>query len=82
MRSDERVTIMERTNARHLRLADLPGGQRVQMLTLDLSFISVLKVFPALCELMTHRAHVIVLVKPQFEAERHQVKAQCSACRP
>ena len=44
MRTDSRVSVMERTNLRHMRRADLP--QRPQLATLDLSFISVLKVPP------------------------------------
>lgn len=40
IRTDERVTMMERTNLRHLRLADLPGEKCVDLVTLDLSFIS------------------------------------------
>lgn len=40
IRTDPRVTVMERTNLRHVRKADLPGGQPVDLVTLDLSFIS------------------------------------------
>ena len=40
MRTDPRVTVMERTNLRHLRVGDLPGGAAVDLVTLDLSFIS------------------------------------------
>ena len=73
VRVDERVTVMERTNVRHLRLADLPGSLPVQMVTLDLSFISVQKVVQGVRELMTPDAGLVILIKPQFEAERHQV---------
>ena len=76
VRRDARVTVMERTNLRHLRAADFP--ERAQVATLDLSFISVLKVLDAVCGAdgaldPGARSDLVVLVKPQFEAERHQV---------
>ena len=73
VRIDQRVTILERTNLRHLRLTDLPGSQPVDMVTLDLSFISVLAVMSPITALMTPSASLVVLIKPQFEAARHQV---------
>lgn len=76
IRTDSRVTILERTNLRHVRLAELPGQARVDMATLDLSFISLLKVLPALDGLLAAKAELVTLVKPQFEAERHQVDLQ------
>jgi predicted rRNA methylase YqxC with S4 and FtsJ domains len=49
IRVDPRVTVLERTNLRALRLADI-GGQPVDLVSLDLSFISVLKVLEAVSE--------------------------------
>lgn len=69
IRNDPRVMVMERTNLRDLN--NLP--QKVDLVTLDLSFISVIKVIPAVKKLMTAQAQLIVLIKPQFEAERHEV---------
>jgi len=69
IRADERVAVMERTNLRELR--ELP--EKVDLVTLDLSFISVLKVIDAVCALLKDDGQLIVLIKPQFEAERHQV---------
>ncbi|MCL4380117.1 TlyA family RNA methyltransferase [Candidatus Dependentiae bacterium] len=69
IRIDERVVVMERTNLRHLQ--ELP--ELVDLVTLDLSFISVLKVMDAILQVCTPSASLIVLIKPQFEAERQQV---------
>ena len=70
IRGDPRVVVMERTNLR--TLTDLP--ERVDLVTLDLSFISVLKVMPAVAGLLKPDGQLIVLIKPQFEAERHDVQ--------
>ncbi|KAK0589576.1 hypothetical protein LWI29_015973 [Acer saccharum] len=69
IRLDERVSVMERTNLRHL--STLP--QKVDLVTLDLSFISILTVMPAVVNLMKPEAALVTLVKPQFEARRSQV---------
>lgn len=69
IRKDERVSLVERTNLRYL--SELP--QKVDLVTLDLSFISVLTVMPAVINLMKEEATLVTLVKPQFEAHRSQV---------
>lgn len=71
IRRDPRVIVMERTNLRHLE--SLP--EQVDVVTLDLSFISVLKVMDAVCSVLKDDGHLIVLIKPQFEAEKGQVGA-------
>ena len=71
VRTDPRVTVLERTNLRRLAAADLP--ERVQVVTLDLSFISVLKVLDAVCECLEPGGDLVVLIKPQFEALKGQV---------
>ncbi|XP_033131074.1 putative rRNA methyltransferase YqxC isoform X2 [Brassica rapa] len=69
IRNDKRVTVIERTNLRYL-----PGlPQKVDVVTLDLSFISILKVMPAVMNVMNDDATLVTLVKPQFEARRSQV---------
>ena len=69
IRCDPHVVVMERTNLRELReLSEL-----VDLVTLDLSFISVLKVMDAIDALAKPGAHLIVLIKPQFEAGKEQV---------
>src|SRR3990167_7522778 len=69
IRADERVIVMERTNLRNLD--SLPDT--IDLVTLDLSFISVLKVMPAVTPLLKDGGKLVVLIKPQFEAERGQV---------
>jgi 23S rRNA (cytidine1920-2'-O)/16S rRNA (cytidine1409-2'-O)-methyltransferase len=70
LRRDERVVAIGR-NARALVPADVP--EPVDLLTVDLSFISVTKVLPALLPLARPGARFLILVKPQFELERGQV---------
>jgi 23S rRNA (cytidine1920-2'-O)/16S rRNA (cytidine1409-2'-O)-methyltransferase len=69
IRNNDKVEVLERTNLRHLKTV----GELVDIVTLDLSFISVLKVMEAVVALMKPQARLIVLVKPQFEAKREQV---------
>ncbi|KAM7271858.1 hypothetical protein ACFE04_031072 [Oxalis oulophora] len=69
IRTDKRVSIIERTNLRYL--SELP--QKVDLVTLDLSFISILLVMPAVVNLMKEDSTLVTLVKPQFEARRSQV---------
>ncbi|KGN44671.1 uncharacterized protein LOC101212823 [Cucumis sativus] len=69
IRRDERVCVMERTNLRYL--AGLP--QKVDIVTLDLSFISILLVMPAVINVMKETSTIVTLVKPQFECRRSQV---------
>lgn len=69
IRVDPRVIIMERTNLRELD----PLPEKVDIVTLDLSFISVLKVMDAVMNSMKEDAQLVVLIKPQFEAQREQV---------
>ena len=70
IRNDERVVLMERTNLREVH--DL--GEKVDLVTLDLSFISVLKVMDAVSAVSKDDAQLIILIKPQFEAQRHEVR--------
>lgn len=71
LRGDSRVVVMERVNARHLAADALP--ERCRIATVDVSFISVVKVAPALLPHLLPEADLIVLIKPQFEAGRGQV---------
>ena len=68
LRSDERVVVMERTNARHLESLPEP----IDLLVADLSFISLHKVMPAMARIAPGAAAVL-LIKPQFEAGPGQV---------
>ncbi len=71
LRSDERVVSKERFNARHLTVEDL--GERVRLVVMDLSFISLTKVLPAAFEILADGGSVVALVKPQFELSREEV---------
>ena len=69
LRDDPRVTVLERTNVRHLT-PDAFGGDRFPMVTADLSFISLGTVAGNLVGLTAPGGDLVVLVKPQFEAGR------------
>ena len=71
LRTDERVTFLERTNVRELTPAFLPYAP--DMVVADLSFISLRSTVPALAAVADTRADFVLLVKPQFEAERSDV---------
>jgi 23S rRNA (cytidine1920-2'-O)/16S rRNA (cytidine1409-2'-O)-methyltransferase len=74
IRNDPRVDVIERKNARTLTLADLPPGRApFQIVTIDVSFISLRLILPVVPALVDAGADVIALVKPQFEAGRAEV---------
>jgi len=69
LRQDPRVVVMERVNARYLR--ELP--EPIDLATVDVSFISLKLVLPAVMRLLAPTGQLITLIKPQFEAGRKQV---------
>ena len=69
LRNDPRVVVMERVNARYP--FSLP--EKVNMATIDLSFISVTKVIPSLLVHLTRPGFLLILFKPQFEARKEEV---------
>lgn len=71
LRSDDRVVVLEKTNARHLTTEHV--SEPVDLVVCDASFISLLTVLPAALDLLTPSGHLIALIKPQFEAGREQV---------
>ena len=71
LRNDLRVVVIERFNARRLTLADLPG--QVDVVVVDVSFISLRLILPVIPPLLRPAADVVALVKPQFEAGRGEV---------
>ena len=74
LRSDPRVTCLERVNARHLVPDDLPAAHRhFDIVTADVSFISLRYILPVVPPLLRPGADVVTLVKPQFEAGREEV---------
>ena len=72
LRNDPRVTVMERTNARHIEPKDFP--RKFGLITIDVSFISLEKVLPALLPLLDSTGIILALVKPQFEAGPEKVQ--------
>ncbi len=65
------MTVIERYNVRHLRVADIGGP--VDIVVTDLSFISLKVVLPALLAALRPGGELVALVKPQFEAGRQEV---------
>lgn len=71
LRRDPRVVVLEGRNARYLRAGDLP--EAVSLAVVDVSFISLRLILPALPPLLLPGGEVVALVKPQFEAGRGEV---------
>jgi 23S rRNA (cytidine1920-2'-O)/16S rRNA (cytidine1409-2'-O)-methyltransferase len=71
LRSDPRVISREKFNARHMQTEDL--GEKVRLAVMDLSFISLTKVLPAVFQVLEEGGEVVCLIKPQFELERGEV---------
>ncbi len=69
LRQDERVVVMERTNARYLDSLAEP----VDLVVIDVSFISLKLILPPACSWLRPDGEVVALIKPQFEAGRAQV---------
>ncbi|MFZ0590818.1 MAG: TlyA family RNA methyltransferase [Bryobacteraceae bacterium] len=71
LRTDPRVVLHERTNARYLQVADI--GEPLSLIVCDVSFISVTLILPALIPLLSPTGDLVILVKPQFEVGRENV---------
>jgi len=71
LRQDARVVAIERTNARHISPDAIP--EKVDLVTIDVSFISLRLIVPAVLPMMKRAAGLIVLIKPQFEVGKGQV---------
>lgn len=71
LRTDPRVIVYERTNARYLQPDQCP--ERIAVLTADVSFISLRLLLPVLLRLLEPQADVVVLIKPQFEVGKGHV---------
>jgi 23S rRNA (cytidine1920-2'-O)/16S rRNA (cytidine1409-2'-O)-methyltransferase len=72
LRADPRVTNLEKVNARHLQPHDLPRSE-YDVIVMDLSFISLKSVLPAVWPLLRRGGRLVALVKPQFEAGKTEV---------
>jgi len=71
LRNDPRVEVRENTNARELKTTDFPSA--FDLIVMDVSFISVTKIFPALLDLLAPDGKIVTLIKPQFEVGRGEV---------
>jgi 23S rRNA (cytidine1920-2'-O)/16S rRNA (cytidine1409-2'-O)-methyltransferase len=71
LRTDERVAVVEGVNARHLEPGDFP--EPFDLVTIDVSFISLDKILPAAAALLRPDGRILALVKPQFELQRGEV---------
>ena len=71
LRTDERVTVVERSNARALEVGALP--YRPDLIAIDVSFISISKVLPAVLRAAAPRFDCLAMVKPQFEVGRERL---------
>ena len=71
LRNDERVELREKTNARNLRPEDFQ--EKFDLAVIDVSFISLTKILPAVLNLITAEGKVIALIKPQFEVGRGEL---------
>lgn len=72
LRNDPRVAVMEDINARYLKEDDFP--EKPEFAAIDVSFISLTKIMPAVIQVLTTCAYIVTLIKPQFEAGRKQVQ--------
>lgn len=71
LRNDPRVVLLERTNARNLTFKEI--SEKIDLITMDVSFISLTKLLPVAFTFLKESGHLILLIKPQFEAEKNDV---------
>lgn len=71
LRNDPRIINMERTNARYLTLEDL--GEMVDFISIDVAFISLEKIVPAVSKILKDSGEIVALIKPQFEAGKDKI---------
>lgn len=72
LRNDTKVVVMEKVNARYLKRSDFP--EDIQVITCDVSFISISKILPSIFEILVEGGEGLILVKPQFEAPREYIR--------
>ncbi len=71
LRKDKRVVVLEKVNARYLEFSQI--GQKIDIITIDVSFISLEKIMPALMKFAHDRTDWVTLIKPQFEVGKSKV---------
>jgi 23S rRNA (cytidine1920-2'-O)/16S rRNA (cytidine1409-2'-O)-methyltransferase len=80
LRTDSRVVVLERTNARFLTTEQIP--EKCDLITADVSFISICKILPVVKSFLKENGHIISLYKPQFELPKHQVEKNGNVSSP
>jgi len=73
LRTDPRVNVMEQFNARYMEVEDL--GEQVDLAVMDVSFISLTRIWPAAKKVLKPGGQLVALIKPQFELSREEVSA-------
>ena len=81
LRKNQKLSLLERTNARYITKKEISeiisnhhlNIEDISLVTIDISFISVFKVLPNLIPLLRKDCEYIILIKPQFESEKHMV---------
>ncbi|MBC7798377.1 MAG: TlyA family RNA methyltransferase [Pyrinomonadaceae bacterium] len=71
LRTDDRVEVRENVNARNLQIIDFT--EKFDLIVMDVSFISVTKIFPAIVQLLKETGKIVTLIKPQFEVAKGEV---------
>lgn len=71
LRNDPRVIVKEQFNARHMVPEDI--GEKVRLAVMDVSFISLMKILPAVFSILEEDGSVVCLIKPQFELDREDI---------
>lgn len=72
LRQNEKVIVLERQNIRHISKKELP--EPIDLAVIDISFISLKSIFPALSPFLSPAAKIVALIKPQFEVAKKEVK--------
>jgi len=72
IRTDKKVVVKEKTNARYLTEEDIP--EKLDLVVIDVSFISLTKILPAVIQILKESGEVVALIKPQFEAGKEFVE--------
>jgi 23S rRNA (cytidine1920-2'-O)/16S rRNA (cytidine1409-2'-O)-methyltransferase len=71
IRNDERVTVIEKFNAKNITLSQI--GSKLDVLVCDVSFISIKKIIPVCLKILNKNASLVILIKPQFEVGREKI---------
>ncbi|HHU42889.1 MAG TPA: TlyA family RNA methyltransferase, partial [Clostridiales bacterium] len=71
LRQDHRVIIKDKLNARYIGFEDIP--QKVDLITVDVSFISIKQILPNIKKFLNPDGRIIALIKPQFETQKQNL---------